>query len=129
MSLNWIAGPVVQYGLLAGGMLASLALFISGQAEISSMRRKAKKAEGVFSEAVRSLEEQVEELRAGLSALAEESGSTRGAAARAQVVKMHRRGESVESIAEALGARQGEVALMLKLEQMLRPSTQDGAGA
>jgi DNA-binding NarL/FixJ family response regulator len=39
--------------------------------------------------------------------------------ARAQVMRLHRSGESISSIASALGISQGEVKLMVKVQELL----------
>jgi hypothetical protein len=123
MHLDWLINPVTFYSGAAACLLTSLALFVSIKIEMARARSRAE-GSGVAGEAddlaVRGLRAEIERLRESVDRVeASRPGQPPAAGInltkRAQVIRMHRRGESVSSIAAALETPSGEIALLLKV--------------
>lgn len=123
MNLDWLLNPVTFYSGAAVCLVTSLALFVNIKMEMARVRGLAEESEAVGQaekQTVLALQAEVEKLRESVRQLEE----TRPGGVvvdginltkRAQVLRMHRRGEPVPSIAAALETPSNEVALLLKV--------------
>jgi hypothetical protein len=125
MQLTWLSYPITQIGALAvmgAGLAASLLLWISAKFELRGMRRRLQKAQETFEADMRNLTASVDAIRAAKQEAPEPVPVTvtqsLNLTKRAQVLRMHNRGESVHSIAAALQIPSGEVSLLLKIERL-----------
>jgi len=124
--LDWLLHPVAFYSGATLCLLISLALFVSIKLEMARARGAADVSEVVKDTgdvAVRGLKAELERLRESLYRLEAARPSQPRAAGidltrRAQVIRMHRRGEQVSSIAAALETPSNEIALLLKVHAM-----------
>jgi hypothetical protein len=123
MHLDWLTNPVTFYSGAAVCLLTSLALFVSIKIEMARALSRVEVSE-VAGEAddlaVRGLKVEIERLRESVARLeasraAQPTGAGIDLTKRAQVIRMHRRGESISSIAAALEIASGEIALLLKV--------------
>jgi hypothetical protein len=121
--LDWLVNPVTFYSGASVCLLTSLALFVSIKIEMARARGAAEVSEvvnDVDDLAVRGLKAEVQRLRESVGHL-EASRPNQPAASginltkRAQIIRMHRRGEPVSSIAAALETPANEIALLLKV--------------
>ena len=132
MQLEWISYPITQYSLTGVGLISSLCLWASAKVEIRSVRNGMKKSIAALDSGVQNLSSGVQNLSSGL----EEVRITKTAAPepipmvipqglnltkRTQILRMQRRGESLNSIAAALQLPLGEVTLILKLDRLQGP--------
>ncbi|MGA2714377.1 MAG: hypothetical protein ABSG41_14815 [Bryobacteraceae bacterium] len=128
MQFDWILNPVTQYAVIGVGLLGSLALWITAKFELRAVRGEVSDSHGAIEGNVRELSATLNQLRAereieGLPA-AQAIGQGLNLTKRAHVVRMHRRGETVPSIAAALQTPANEVELILKVERLLNSRTQ-----
>jgi hypothetical protein len=122
--LDWLLNPVTFYSGASICLLVSLGLFVNIKIEMARLRDDA--AEGAKDSEnpeLRKLKAELKELRESVCRLeAERSGAPSAAGVdltkRAQVIRMHRRGEPVSSIAAALETPSNEIALLLKVHAM-----------
>jgi hypothetical protein len=124
--LDWLLNPVTFYSGASACLLTSLALFVNIKLELARARTL-REASEVVSESeklvVRGLKAEIEKLRESVCFL-EEAPVGRAAGVginltkRAQVLRMHRRGEPVSSIAAALETPSNEIALLLKVHSL-----------
>lgn len=122
MNLDWILNPLTQYAALAAGLIGCLSLFVSTKAEMARVQRRlASEAQSVpvattpMAEEIGRLNQAVRELQEiRPAATATNINLTR----RTQVIRMHDRGEPVQTIAAALQVPTGEIELMLKLQRL-----------
>jgi F0F1-type ATP synthase membrane subunit b/b' len=124
MNFEWLLSPATQYCALALGLAGSLMLFVSTKMEIQSARREAQKSSESVGAGVTSLNAELQKIRAEVQEL--ENTPTSAAPAeglnltkRAQVLRMHRRGEPIATIAAALRTPQNEVELLLKIQSLV----------
>lgn len=126
MRLEWLLNPMTVYGIAAAGLLLALVLFVSIKREMAKARVLSQTADKLRSSdesIVRGLGAEIESLRATLRNL-EAAPPARPSAAginltkRAQALRMHRRGETVPSIAAALETPANEIALLLKVQAL-----------
>lgn len=120
---------VTQIAILAGvlglGLIGSLVLWIATKMDVRAVR----KALDAYRE---SNEAAIQELRASVEALKSAPAANPAPVAsnalavqglnltnRTKALRMHRRGESIPSIAASLGVAQEEIELLLKLERLL----------
>jgi hypothetical protein len=129
--LDWLLNPVTFYSGASICLLVSLSLFVSIKLEIARARSAAGVSQVVKEGddlAVRGLKAEIERLRESLTRLearpaqpsvpVQSAGTGINLTKRAQVVRMHRRGEPVQSIAAALETPANEVALLLKVHAL-----------
>jgi len=124
--LDWLLNPVTFYSGASLCLAISLALFVSLKLEMARARAAADVSEVVNDSgdvALRGLKAEMERLRESVRRLeAVRPGQPRAAGIdltkRAQVIRMHRRGEPVSSIAAALETPSNEIALLLKVHAM-----------
>jgi hypothetical protein len=123
MWFDWILNPVTQFAVIAVGLLASLALWISAKSELRAVRGKVSDSHGAIEINVRELTASVNQLRVDRenepAPAVPNPGLGLNLTKRAQAVRMHRRGETVPSIAAALQTPGNEIELILKLERLL----------
>ena len=124
IDLHWLYNPLTLYAALALSLVACLLLFLSIKRELARMAAQA-------GEAVRSSREEIGGLRADLEGTRQAvreienspatpiPGQSLNLAKRAQALRMHRRGETVPTIAAALQTPQNEIALALKIHRLL----------
>lgn len=111
--------------LRAAGLIALSALWIVAKFELRSVRGEVSAIRGALENNVRELSESVDRLRTDREAEPVPAPASAVAAAglnltkRAQIVRMHRRGEMVHSIAAALQTPRNEIELILKMERLL----------
>ena len=126
MRLEWLLNPVTFYSGASLCLLTSLALFVSVKVELARARFRATQSDTARESelvAVRGLEAEIESLRESVRHLeAVPPGRPIGAGIdltkRAQALRMHRRGESVPSIAAALETPANEISLLLKVHSL-----------
>ena len=124
--LDWLLSPVTFYSGASVCLLTSLALFVNIKIEMARVRGAADVSEGVNRAddlVVRGLKAEIEGLRESVDRLeaarpAQPTGAGINLTKRAQVLRMHRRGEPVSSIAAALESPANEIALLLKVHAM-----------
>ena len=130
MNLEFLANPLVAYGIAAAGLLVSLVLFANIRWEIAKAgQRSALQAKELHTaretdrQAISALEAEIESLREAVGQLeripaGRGSGASINLAKRAQALRMYRRGEPLTSIAAALETSGNEIALLLKIHAM-----------
>ncbi len=130
MNLEWILSPLAIYAAVTLTLVISAGLWLSSKVETCRLKRKVedtRKALETSEESRKALAVKVEELEGAVNRLADEPvvvqtpGPVRNSinlTKRAQVLRMRRRGESVESITAALCVPRNEIELLLKLNEM-----------
>ena len=126
MALDWLLNPLTFYSGASVCLLTSLGVFVNIKLELSRVRNLAEESEaGSASDksAIEGLRTEIGKLRESVCSLeAVPCGTPRGVGInltkRAQVLRMHNRGESLHSIAAALQIPTGEVSLLLKIERL-----------
>jgi hypothetical protein len=106
--------PILQYILLALGLIASLCLFLSVKREIHIQARKHRRKIEEMGARLQTVAEQ--EPHHGISPLAPRSGFN--LSRRAQAMRLLRRGEDVGHIAAALGVTDREVELLIRVQRL-----------
>jgi len=124
MHFEWLLSPTTHYAALAIGLGACLALFIAGKLELQVFRRAAGESHKSMHVNVCGLSEEIQHIRDTVRKLEAAPpivpvGPGLNLSRRAQALKMHRRGETVNSIAPALGAPRNEIELLLKVHQLV----------
>jgi hypothetical protein len=124
MRFDWLLNPITQYTALAIGLTGCLALFVAAKRELQRFRRAAGESNKSIYSSVDGLAEEIRAIRASVRKLesvpmAPPSGSSVNLTRRAQALRMHRRGDPVNSIAPALGAPRNEIELLLKVDHLL----------
>jgi len=122
--MQWILNPITLYATVALALAGCLALFLSTKVELESVRRMAASTrhevdemrEAAVNEIEREREPETEPVQVRAMP---PSAAGLNLSKRAQALRMHRRGEPVASIASALQAPQGEIALLLKVHSLL----------
>ena len=123
MHLDWILNPLTQYGLLAAGWIACLVLFAAVKVEVAVVRQRAQESEDALAAQVQEMGSALGHIRQSVTDIEERPGAAGpglNLTRRAQALRMHHRGESVETIAAALSAPRNEIDLLLKLQGMLQ---------
>ena len=124
MNTNGILHPCLFYGLLALGLGCCLYLFYTLKLEIQVGRKRAVVRIEMLEDALQGLRAGMEDLREELQRLQVEPPGMAPYASinltkRAQVLRLHRRGEAVPTIAGTLGLPQKEVELLLKVHRLM----------
>ena len=123
MHLNWILNPLAQYGMLAAGLIACLALFLAVKLEVGAVRQRERESRDALAAQVREMESALGQIRQSVTGMEERPFAVRpglNLTRRTQALRMHRRGESAQTIAAALSAPRNEIELLLKLQSMLQ---------
>ncbi len=129
MYLDWLLHPIAQYVALAIGLIGCLALFLTAQRELQIFRRASGESNRSIHETVGGLCDEIRAIRESVSKLEavpliSPPGPGLNLSRRAQALRMHNRGESINSIAPALGAPKNEIELLVKVQQLLQQRTQ-----
>jgi len=127
LNLEWITSPLAIYAALAAGGAAALHMMISTRIE---MRRQQKRQLANFEslrDAITVLEEQVRQVCAEAAEkvpLPVVNAPLTGLNIhkRAEALRMYRRGSDQQSVSAALGLPPAEVALLAKVNQVLKQS-------
>jgi hypothetical protein len=124
MHLDWIMNPLAQYGMLAAGLIACLTLFVAVKLEMAAVDRRERESRDVLAGRVLEMESALGNIRRSVTDFEGRPGPAVGPGLnltrRTQALRMHRRGESVQTIAAALSAPRNEIELLLKLQSMLQ---------
>jgi hypothetical protein len=123
MHMDWILNPLAQYGMLAAGLVACLVLFMAMKVEMCTELQSAKESRDTLAAHVQEMESALGHIRQSVTDIEERPGAVSpglNLTRRAQALRMHRRGESVETIAAALSAPRNEIDLLLKLQTLLQ---------
>ena len=123
MHLEWILNPLAQYGMLAAGLIACLVLFTTVKVEMCTELQSAKESRDALAAHVQEMESALGHIRQSVTDIEERPGTVSpglNLTRRTQALRMHRRGESVQTIAAALSAPSNEIELLLKLQAMLQ---------
>ena len=117
-----LVNQLAQYGLASVGLMACLWLFLAFRFTVRTAWRKGEQSKEEMVRQLQAMELQVQQLREKVTQVEERPAAAAGPALnltkRAQVLRMHRRGESVQTIAAALRSPRNEIELLLKLQQM-----------
>jgi hypothetical protein len=125
MQFDWILSPLTQFVLMGLGFAGALSLWIGAQMELRNLRGLLREYKQSSEAGLGCLTTRLEEITSSkpldpLPSLPSAPNSL-NLTKRTQALRMHRRGESLASIAGALLTPQSEVALLLKLNQILEP--------
>jgi len=123
MHLEWILSPLAQYGMLAAGLIACLALFAAVKLEMCVELQTAKQSRDALAAQVQEMESALGQVRQSVTGIEERPAAVSpglNLTRRTQALRMYRRGESVQTIAAALSAPRNEIELLLKLQAMLQ---------
>ena len=122
MNFDWILDPLTQYAALAAGLIGCLALFISTKAEMARFQRRLASESQSAPVDTTPMAEEIERLNQAVRELQEirpaAPATNINLSRRTQVIRMHDRGEPVQTIAAALQVPTGEIELMLKLQRL-----------
>jgi len=129
MHLEWLLNPLTFYSVATVGLIAIGLLFVSIKLEIakSGARTAALEAGREADQlSIRALATELEKVRASISELEmakpvlvpRSVGQGLNLTKRAQALRMHRRGETLPSIAAALETPINEIALILKVQMI-----------
>ena len=128
MSLEWLIHPLLEYILLAIGLILCTLLFITLKQDLLRMRNFNAKQQQLMNNEILKVKQ---ELNAAKQLLGDVKENTvvfpqlpppkqgLNTNHRGQVLRMHRRGERPEQIAAALSLPQNEVDLLLKVHQAI----------
>ena len=126
MDLHWIQNPLTVWGTIGVGLAACLNLFVSLKREIHAHATAAKQADTALCGSLVDIATDLQALREGVRSAeavapaAPASGQALNLTKRAQVLRMHRRGEALPTIAAAVKVPQNEVRLLLKIHEALK---------
>ena len=125
MNLAWITTPLAMYTALALSLVASLALYFDVRVEMAKERSLERKKQEASAALVHGMAGDLETVRQSVRTLAvrppdtapvsQPAGNGINLSKRVQALRMHRRGESVATIAAALQAPRSEIELLLKV--------------
>ena len=122
MAQNWILSPLAIYCTLALAMVGSLILSFSYKFELRQARRTAEASSEALASHVREMELSIgrfQEKVDDISARPTPGNPGMNLGRRVKVLRMHRRGESLETIAAALDTPRNEVELLIRLQELL----------
>jgi hypothetical protein len=123
MNLQWILNPLTTYAALAIGLTLALFLYFSLRMEMAQIEQTARGSGSNTASGLETLSAELEKLRETVEGIEQTPAATSAGPAinltrRAQVLRMHQRGETVSTIAGALRVPQHEIELLLKLHRM-----------
>jgi hypothetical protein len=135
MQLEWLYYPITQYTLTGVGILSSLTLWAGARAELRGIRRTLKTELAQLETGVTTLTSSLDDVRKAHHAVPQEPSlppappplqflQGLNLTKRTQILRMKRRGESLNSIAAALQLPAGEVSLILKMDSLQTPENQ-----
>jgi hypothetical protein len=126
MRTDWLNDSVIQISILAAllgiGLIGSVALWIFAKMDARAARKEFQVFRLSTESAISDLAARIEALRSvpvsePIPLLMTVQGMNM--TTRTKVLRMHRRGETIPTIAAALGAQHEEVELLLKLDRLL----------
>lgn len=124
--MDWILHPLTQYALIALSLVLCLTLFLSLKKENSLLRRQLQQEHDSVSTALNSFRASLGSIQGSLndqeaalvSAVQAPTPSlSMNLTKRSQALRMYRRGEKAEQIAEALQIPRNEIDLLLKVHR------------
>ena len=120
MNLDWIASPFAMYTTLALSVLASLVLYLDVRVEMAKARCRDRKKQDASAAIVQGMAGDLETMRESMRTLGvapaiQPAGPGINLSKRVQALRMHRRGESVATVAAALQTPRSEIELLLKV--------------
>ena len=123
-NLDWILSPLALYAVIALALSVCLAAFVTTKMEVCRLRRSADESANGLARKIEEVQFALTEIRSKPIEVVEEAPTALirpsvNLTKRTQALRMRRRGESVESIAAALGAPRNEIELLLKVHEML----------
>ena len=125
---EWLQHPALHYAIVAAGMIFCLVLFGSMKQEMRNLEKRLMSRQIASGEALAVLQARLDSLAEEMQQAEEQSAmlvppaparSGLNLSARSQALRMHRRGESPDQIASALGLPRNEVELLLKVQKIL----------
>src|SRR6476660_324304 len=122
MSLDWILSPLAMYGAMALTMASCLSLFLSFKCEVRGVRAHGDSSQETLASQLREIESSMGSLQekvADIGGRPTPGNQAMNLSRRVQVLRMHRRGESVETIAAALSTPRNEVELLVRVQMMM----------
>ena len=119
MNFEWMASPLALYAAFTAGLICSFVLFITLKVEIAAVNRKGELREQTQADRLQQVKESLELLREQAADHSSATVNGLNLTRRTQALRMHKRGEPVETIAAALKAPRGEIELLLKLQEIL----------
>lgn len=120
--LIWIHDPVLQAAIAGTVLIGNLLFWISTVVKLRALRKTFQAFRLSTEATIGELSNGIEALRSAPACDPVPSAMTvqgLNLTTRAKVLRMQRRGETVSSIAAALGVQREEVELLLKLERLL----------
>jgi hypothetical protein len=126
--ISWLAHPAMAYGAGALGLGLVVRMFCALKREMRTLALWEAQSEQDAAEAVESVRNEVSVLRAELELLGRETGvlvppqprpSGINLSTRSQALRLHRRGDTPESIAATLRIPRREVDLLLKVHRIV----------
>ena len=106
-------------------LIACLGLFLSSKIEIARFQSQTGKSISSTTAGLDSLAAEIQQLRQSMEGIENTPSTPPGPGInltrRAQVLKMHQRGEQLETIAGALRISRNEIELLLKLQKLAGP--------
>jgi len=128
-----LTSPGLPYVVLAAGLIACIALFLSLKLELrrrsgeSGGRHQVEETVDGLSVAFEQIRKRLEEAMQPQAATSAWSGNPSvNLNRRGQVLRLSRRGDTARQIASTLGLRKGEVDLIIKVHQMVLHSAGGG---
>jgi hypothetical protein len=120
MPIDLILNPLVQYGFLAFGLIACLALFLSVKLEVARVRRSVNTSRDSVAVSTATLATELATLREeiGSAEATLPTGQELNLTRRAQALRMQNSGESPAAIAATLRVPRNEIDLLLKLQRL-----------
>jgi hypothetical protein len=129
MYLEWLLNPLTFYSLAVVGLIATMVLFVSLKMEVGRCRARIASLESgreADQLSIRVLATELEKVRATMRVLEaprplllpRPMSQGINLTKRAQALRMHRRGETLPSIAAALETPISEIALVLKIQMI-----------
>jgi len=118
----------LHYSLLAAGLCLCLYLFFTLKLEMRAAETRGQARVSALAEAVSAVRSALEQVRAQLHDLQEQTGmlvppaptrSGLNLSRRGQVLQMYRRGQSPDQIAASLGLPLTEIELLIKVHQIV----------
>jgi DNA-binding NarL/FixJ family response regulator len=128
MHLDWIVNPALTYALIAIGLALCLFLFVSLKRDLSAGEARCQKKLAAlqcdWQAKLETLDGHWKELSQISNLLVPPPPPRSGLNLnkRSQALQMHRRGETSQDIADALGISLNEVELLVKVQQILLSS-------
>jgi len=131
MNLNWISTPLAIYGSVALSLMAILFLSLTFKREVSAVRRNVEKSHDTAAADLHEMQACIKRLQEKVTEIGDrpmQESTPLNAGRRLQALRMHRRGESVETIAAALKTPRNEVELLVKVVALTEQHSGSPAG-